>query len=35
MLQLTSQDLPRIKADTLIIPVCEDRVLYRSASLSG
>ena len=35
MLQLTSQDLPRIKADTLIIPVCEDSVLYRSASLSG
>ncbi len=34
MLQLTSQDLSRIKADTLIIPVCDDGVLYRSASLA-
>ncbi len=34
MLQLTSQDLSRIKADTLIIPVCEDRGLYRFPSLA-
>ncbi len=34
MLQLTSQDLSRIKTDTLIIPVGDDQALYRSAALS-
>ncbi len=33
MLQLTSQDLSRIKAEALIIPVCDDRNLFRSKSL--
>ena len=33
MLQMTSLAWSRIKAETLIIPVCEDRILFRDASL--
>ena len=33
MLQLTSQPLSRIKAETLIVPVCEDRNLFHTPAL--
>jgi leucyl aminopeptidase len=34
MLQLTSQHLSRIKTETLVIPVCEDRILFRDGPLA-
>ena len=33
MLRLTSQSLSQIKTETLVVPLCEDRVLFRDASL--
>ncbi|MDJ0810838.1 MAG: leucyl aminopeptidase [Desulfobacterales bacterium] len=33
MLKLTSQRLPQLKTETLVVPLCEDRVLFREASL--
>ncbi len=33
MLKLTSQGLPQIKTETLIVPLCEDRVLFRDKAL--
>ncbi|MBL0712721.1 MAG: hypothetical protein JJV98_03370, partial [Desulfosarcina sp.] len=33
MLQLTSQKLSRIKAETLIVPVCEDQILFHDKAM--
>jgi leucyl aminopeptidase len=35
MLRLTHQQLSRIKAETLIIPICDDRMLFRDQALAA
>ncbi len=33
MLKLTSQGLPQIKTETLVVPLCEDRLVFRNKAL--